>query len=99
MCMEPKIKDHFETVSWYHTLLSAKLRRALAGFHEPACEDEFGLYDAVAQFAICRKAICQSARALRNIKLHCSDKQLQITRLLALLNNIRSRIKAIEESI
>lgn len=93
------IKYHFETVSWYHWLLSAKLQRALAGFYEPVCEDEFGLYDAVAQFAICRKGIIESVKALRKIKLYCPDKQKQIIELLALLNNIHSRIKAIEESI
>lgn len=97
--IDPKNKYHFETISWYHTLLSAKLQRALAGFHEPVSEHEFGLYDAVAQFAICRKAIYESLKALRNIKLNYPDKQTQITKLIALLNNICSRIKAIEENV
>lgn len=93
--IDPKNKYHFETINWYHTLLSAKIQRALAGFHEPACdEDEFGLYDAIAQFAICRKAIYESLKALRNIKLSYPDKKMQIIGLLALLNNICSRIKS-----
>jgi len=97
--IDPKDKYRFETISRYYTLLSAKLERALAGFHEPVCENEFGLYDAIAQFAICRKAIYESLKALRNIKSSHQDKQMQITKLLALLNNICSRIKAIEESV
>ena len=97
--IKPEIRYHFETVNWYHSLLPAKLQRALAGFHEPVCEGEFGLYDAVAQFAICRKSINESVNALRKIKLYYPDKQKQITELLALLNNLHSRIQAIEESI
>ena len=97
--IKPEIKYHFETVSWYHTLLSAKLERALAGFHEPVCEDEFGLCDAVAQFAICRKAINESVSALRKLKPHYPHYKNLITELLALLHNIFSRIEAMEESI
>lgn len=89
----------FETVAWYHTLLPAKLHRALCGFHEPVSEDEFALYDAVAQFAICKKAIHESVKALRKLKSYYSDHKDLIVELLALLHNIFSRIEAMEESI
>lgn len=89
----------FQTVAWYHTLLPAKLHRALCGFHEPACEDEFALYDAVAQFAICKKAINESVSALGKLKQHYPEHKNLIVELLALLHNIFSRIEAMEESI
>ena len=89
----------FQTVSWYHTLLSVKLQRALAGFHEPVCEDEFALYDSIAQFQVCKKAITLSVEALRKIAPHFKTWQVQITELIALLHNIHSRIMAIEESV
>lgn len=95
----PELNYDFKTVVWYHTLLSAKLQRALAGFHEPACEGEFALYDAVAQFEICKKAIQQSIAALQNINGTRSSYAGQITVLIALLHNIHSRIVAMEESI
>ena len=89
----------FETVAWYHTLLMVKLHRALSGFHEPIDEDEFALYDAVAQFAICRKAIKESIKALRKLKPYYLEHKNLIVELLALLHNILSRINAMEESI
>lgn len=89
----------FQTVAWYHTLLSVKLQRALAGFHEPASEGDLSLYDAVAQFEICKKAIRESIVALRKIELKFPSFHMQILEPLALLNNIHSRIVAMEESI
>jgi hypothetical protein len=89
----------FQTVSWYHTLLSVKLQRALAGFHQPVSEDEFALYDAVAQFQICKKAIMQSVVALRKISTRYPVFAQQIQELIALLHNIHSRIVAMEECV
>lgn len=90
---------NFEVVSWYHTLLPVKLNRALAGFHEPACEGDLALYDAVAQFQICKKAITQSVEALRKISKSHISHQMQIKTMLALLHNIYARIAKLEESI
>jgi len=89
----------FETIAWYHTLLPAKLHRALCGFYKPVDEDEFGLCDAVAQFAVCKKAIDQSTGSLRKIKPYYPAHQNLIVELSALLHNIDSRIKMLEESI
>lgn len=94
-----ELTNDFETVAWYHTLLPVKLHRALCGFHEPVNEGEFALCDAVAQFAICRKAIVESVRALRRIEPYYPLHKNLITELLALLHNILSRIEAMEESI
>lgn len=93
------IVNDFETIAWYHALLAVKLQRALCGFHEPASEDEFALYDAVAQFAICKKAINESVKALRNLKGHYVKYHNVIIELLALLHNIATRIQKLEESI
>jgi len=89
----------FQTVSWYHTLLPAKLQRALAGFHEPVSEDDFSLCDAVAQFEICKKAIRESVGALRKIDQTLVSYHLKILELIAILHNIYSRIEVMEESI
>lgn len=89
----PKLKYDFETVAWYHTLLPAKLHRALCGFHEPATEGDISLHDAVAQFDICLKGIEGSIRALRNIVDVLSLHKAQITILIVLLNNLDDRIK------
>lgn len=89
----------FEIVSWYHTLLPVKMNRALAGFHEPACEGDLALYDAVAQFQICKKAITQSAEAFRKIGQSYTSFRVQIQTMLALLHNIYDRIEAMENSI
>ena len=94
-----KLNYDFETISWYHTLLPVKLHRALCGFHEPACEDDFSMHDAVAQFAICKKAIKESINALKKLKPYCPEPKGLIVELLALLHNIHSRIVAMEEDI
>lgn len=97
--IESKLICDFETIAWYHTLLSVKLHRALCGFHEPVCDDEFALYDAVAQFEICKKAIKESINALRKIDPNLPYYHLEILELLALLHNIHSRIEVMESSI
>lgn len=94
-----ELSPDFETIAWYHTLLSVKLRRALCGFHEPVSEDEFALYDAVAQFEVCKKAIRESVDSLRKVNKHFPVRHIQILELIALLHNIHSRIEALEERI
>lgn len=93
------LKHDFEVIAWYHTLLPAKLHRALCGFHEPAAEGDISLYDAVAQFQVCKKAIGESIKSLRNIAHKERNLQSKITELLALLHNIISQIKLLEENI
>ncbi len=95
----PELRRDFETISWYHTLLPVKLHRALCGFHEPATEGDTSLYDAVAQFDICKKAIKESIKALQDIATKDKSLQSRVMSLSALLHNIFSRIELIEEKI
>jgi len=97
--LNPDLTNDFETIAWYHTLLSVKLHRALCGLHEFVNQDEFPLCDAVAQFAICKKAITGTVQALRRIAPDYFQYKNLIQELLALLHNILSRIEALEESI
>lgn len=101
----PEIKYDFETTAWYFTLLPAKLHRALSGFYKAAAErkakdeENFALQDAVAQFDICLDGIEKSLQALRRLKVHYPQDEKLITELLALLQNLSSRIVAMEESV
>ena len=95
----PKHNYDFETVSWYHTLLPAKIHRALCGFHEPASEGDISLCDAVAQFDICRKAIEESVKSFNKIKEFFPAHNLEILKLLALLDNMHNRIQILESEI
>lgn len=95
----PELVYDFETITWYHVLLPANLYRALCGFYEQAAEDEYALYDAIAQFQVCKKAINESITALRRISLKVPLYRIRIIELLALLNNIHSRIEAMEQNL
>jgi len=95
----PQVASCFEIIAWYYTLLPAKLYRALCGFHEKMAEGDISLNDVVAQLDICKKAITESARALRTIRTCLNSNQKQIVELLALLNNIYSRIELLEQTI
>lgn len=97
--IDPMLKDDFKIVSWYHTLLPAKVHRALCGFHEPVSEGDISLCDAVAQFQICKKAIKLSIKALRNIVVKDKGMHNIIMPLLSLLHNMFSRIELIEDEI
>lgn len=97
--ISPKLKYHFETVAWYHTLLLVKLHRVLDGLHEPVSEDDFALYDAVAQLAVCRKAINESDKALRVLKRQYPAYKNLIIESLSLLHNILSRMEIIEANV
>jgi hypothetical protein len=96
---EPNLVHDITTVSWYHTLLPVKLNRALAGFHEPACDGDISLCDAVAQLEICKKAISESLKALKKIKEYFPKQHLQILELIVILSNIHSRIELLEKTI
>lgn len=97
--LEKSLQYDFETIAWYHTLLPVKLNRALAGFHEPACEGDVSLVDAVGQLEVCRKAVEQSVKALKRLKEKESSYQGVATEMLALLHNIHSRIIKLTESV
>lgn len=90
---------HFETIAWYHTLLPAKIHRALCGFHEPMTEQELVLYDAIASFDVCQKAVRNSIAALQFIKPQYPQHKKLIVQLIALLHNISGQIKVLEENI
>lgn len=93
------LADDFEIIEWYHTLLPAKLQRALAGFHEPISEGDMSLHDVVAQLAVCKKAIHLSTESLRKLKGKYAEHQVLIIELIALLQNILGQIDTLEKSI
>jgi len=95
---DPKLKEHLHIIGWYHTLLPVKLARALSGIPDES-EESFGLHDAVAQLQICKKAADLSIQAWHAIAEATPAFRTDISRLTALLNNILSRIKLLEESI
>ncbi len=94
-----KLTYNFQTVNWYHTLLSAKLKRALAGFHAPVTNGDIALYDAVAQLEICKKSISQSLAALGEIGKTVRDLGPNISCLIVLLKEIRKKIEELEKNI
>ncbi len=99
--MPASVKFQFETITWYHTLLPAKIYRALCGIYVKDIfdDDDYELYDGIAQLEVCKKAIRQSDNALRKIVVENKSYQLQITELLAILHNIKSQIHFIEKDI
>lgn len=96
---DSRYTSEFEIVAWYHTLLPAKLYRALRGFHESSTEGDGSLNDAVAQFEICKKAINESVAALRRIGENLNSYRKQSAELIALLSNIHSRIEILEQAV
>lgn len=94
-----ELTHDFETISWYHTLLPVKLRRALCGFHEPAAEGDISLCDAVAQFNVCLKSIEESIKSSKKISKQLPAHKSQIRVLIVLLNNLGDRIKIMMERI
>ena len=88
-----------ETVGWYHTLLPPKMQRTLAGFHEPVTEGDISLNDAVAQLLVCKKSVRLSLEALRRLKPKFPAQATLFIEMIALLNNLFSRLKALEESV
>lgn len=89
----------FQTISWYHTLIPVKLNRALSGINQGLSENEYTLHDVVAQFAICRKSINESIKALQKINAHLSDYKNIINELVIILRSILSRIEQMEDQI
>ncbi len=92
---------NYEIVAWYHSLLPAKMHRALCGLYVPDVHDEedYALCDAVAQFAVCRKSISLSVASLREIGQQNSQLKKRITLPLTLLHNMASQIDIILKEI
>jgi len=62
--MNAETKFEFEPLSWYHTLLPAKMYRALCGLADYNADgNEMELCDTIAQFEISKKSIQDSAFA------------------------------------
>ncbi len=100
--MAQDLRNDYHVVAWYHTLLPVKLHRALCGLYARDRfdeEDDFALCDAVAQLAICKKAIKNSYQALNNIAQKNIQFKTRIKYFLVLLDNIFGRIELIEQEI
>ena len=95
---DPKLEELFHIIGWYHTILPVKLARALSGIPDES-QESFGLHDAVAQLQICKKAANLSIQAWHEIAEATPEFRTDISRLTALLHNMLSRIKLLEESI
>jgi len=95
------LKYDYETVSYYSELLPIKMHAALCGVYargEDAAYD-FILRNGVAQLSVCKKSIELSLKSLRIIGKKNRHLQGQIRELLAILYNIFSRIKLIENEL
>jgi len=94
----PDEQYHYETIEWYHTLLPTKLYRALCGLYDTKAK-EYDVGDAVAQLAICKKAIEQSERALRSVSERYPQIRGRVEELLPMLYRLFSRIKLMEHHL
>jgi len=96
----PETKYHLETITWYHTLLSAKMNRALTGFYETDLEHlkDHAACDAVAQLDVCQKAVEQSLQAFKMLAPSIPPNPSLVS-LTALLNNIRDQIHLVEQDL
>jgi len=97
--VEPRLKEHFETLDRYHTLLPAKLNRALCGYHEPVAEGDISMHDAIAQFAVCKKAAQLSLSALTQLKTAYPMHGNALIELRRLLQGILSLVLKMEEAV
>jgi hypothetical protein len=95
----PELVNDYETLIWYHTLLPAKAHRLLSDIYVEESEDEFRLYDAVAQIEIIKKSIAQSEEALRNILIEKITDRYKISEILDILQDIAKQVETIEEKI
>ncbi len=92
---------HLTTIAWYHSLVSAKMNRALTGFYEADIAHlyDFALHDAVAQLDICRKAVTESLQAFRYLCASDTVSDSVEKYLMALLHHIQDQILLVEQDI
>lgn len=96
----PELVNDYETLMWYRTLLPAKAHRLLSDIYAAEeSEDEFRLYDAVAQIEIIKKSITQSEKALRNILIGQIAYRYKMSEILDILQDIAKQVETIEEKI
>ena len=95
-----EIQYHLKTIAWYHTLIPAKMHRALTGLFEADLHDleDFALHDCAAQLDVCRKGVDQSIGAFKAAAALLALNST-LTSFLAMLNNINDQIGLIEQDI
>ncbi len=82
-----RLKPEIEDLSWYHTIVSTKIARALTS---QAAGDEFGLEDAKNSATVARSAVNICLVALENLLEHLPDFHHDLEHLLQVnlqLNN------------
>ncbi|MCK5358744.1 MAG: hypothetical protein KAJ48_10140 [Elusimicrobiales bacterium] len=97
--INPNLIYHFKTLQWHHTLLPAKLNRALAGFYEPADKEDMALCDAVAQLEIFKKALEESLNAFSEIEKISADLGPHIWHLIPILKQLKKKTEEFEKNI
>jgi hypothetical protein len=88
-----KLHDNFEVVSWFHSLIHVKLKRALGGKNEMEREDdeelkEISKYDMDGTAKIAVISINRSVNSLNNLYNILPEFSTEISELLVLLGKV-----------
>lgn len=83
------LKPEIEDLSWYHTIVSTKIARAITSYIEG---DEFGLEDAKNSIGVARSAVDICLIAIENLLEYLPDFKDDLNYLLQMLQKLNTEI-------
>lgn len=87
---EPSLKEEVDNFSWHHTVVSAKLARALTGKWEG---DDFSMEDATMSAQVALRSVCFCEGALKKMLNEIPELFNEILELLDLAKGVREGIE------
>ncbi|UCD05760.1 MAG: hypothetical protein JSV98_00535 [candidate division WOR-3 bacterium] len=87
------IKQYYDDLVWYHTLIAAKSGRLVSGFIDDLLDDEVSAVEEKGTVSVIRKGIRLSKNALESMLSEFPDHLHTIASLMELLKQIESQIE------
>jgi hypothetical protein len=87
-----ELRESFQDLVWYHTLIVAKIGRLVSGFIDEY-DEEFQMQEEKGTVAVIQKGIDASKKALESILNELPDHLYTIADVMELLKNLENQIK------
>lgn len=88
------IRDDFEDLTWYHTLIAAKTGRLVSGFIDDFLDEELQAMEEEGTIGVIQKGITLSSEALHHMLNELPDQLYPISDLIDLLKKLEKQLHA-----
>jgi hypothetical protein len=91
--MPDAVREDFEDLVWYHTLIAAKAGRLVSGFIDDFLDEEMQTIEEEGTIGVIQKGITLSLEALHHMLSELPEQLYAISDLIALLTKLEKQLK------